>query len=106
MRVLPEFGCGIADSVELLRCATLTLTGPAANAARSIRLRCAGTRRALPPLGGRGPPTEVMRIGPNAETLGRQQDHTKWRVRYRRASAISAYGPPPEFKSYLNESEK
>ena len=104
MRVLPEFSCGIADSVELLRYPNSHR--PAANAARSIRLRCAGTTRALPPVGGRGPPTEVMRTGPNAETLGRQQDHTKGRVRYRRASAISAYGPPPESKSYLNESEK
>jgi hypothetical protein len=47
-----------------------------------------------------------MHIGLNAETLGRQQDHAKGVYRrYRRASAISACGPAPEFSSYLNESE-
>jgi hypothetical protein len=104
LRVLPEFGCDVADSVECLRYPNSYR--PAANAARSIRLRCAGTTPALPPSGGRDHPLRVMRTGLNAETLGRQQDHTKGTCRrYRRASAISAYGPPPESKSYLNESE-
>jgi hypothetical protein len=82
LRVLPEFGCEIPDSVD---------AGDAGFAS----------------VGGQEPPAEVMRRGLNAETLGRQQDNAKGAYRrYRRASAISAYGPAPEFASYLNESEK
>jgi hypothetical protein len=103
--MLHEFGRGIADFVEFLRYPNSHR--PADNATRSIRTPLRREDAGFASVGGtrtthRGDAHWAER-GDTWKTTG---SHAKARAgATRRASEISAYGPPPEFKSYLHESD-